>query len=74
MFSKGKLSDNKINMLNAIEFEWEVSTEKLKLPRRSTGQLRGDARWKKMYKELKKFHTRNGTFNVPSDSPLYLCY
>ncbi len=50
----GKLSDDRIKLLDAIGFLWDPHEEK----------------WQKQYRELKKYIKDNGNHLVPSDNPI----
>ncbi len=49
LYKNGNLSEEKINLLNAIDFEWEPQ----------------ELCWNKMYKRLEKFHKKFGHSRVP---------
>ena len=56
---RGSLTEDKIDLLNAVGFSWEVTPKTL-----------AKQRWMERYNELKAFETENGRTNVPRSHPL----
>ena len=66
-YKKGKLSKERIKLLNKIEFEWEVSKE-ARLRASAVGRrLVDDQKWNERLKELKQYQQVNGNCKVPQN-------
>ncbi len=55
-YNSNKLSPEKINLLNSIDFSWEIVDEK-------------ELQWNEKYKELQAYEEVNGNTNLPKSHP-----
>ena len=60
---KGSLTEDKVDLLNAVGFSWRV-----------TAMCLAKQRWMERYNELKAFKMENGHTNVPRNHPLGFGY
>ena len=68
-YKKGKLSEDRVALLNEIEFDFKVVPRgERKVTRGGNRPFLEGAEWEKMYQELVEFKDKNGDCDVPQRS------